>query len=122
MNKRSSGTNYEPVGRALQKLLEDMKVLASDTRELLRQTTGQSGEQFTTLRERARDTLSGIEQRLGPMQEKLAEQGRYAAQVSAEHLRVHRWSTIVGVAAIALAVAAVLAWQNETPKDTHPEQ
>ena len=67
MNERSSSMDDMPVGRALQKLLSDMKVTASDTRELLRHSTGQSGEQFTRLRDRTRDTLEGIEQRLGPM-------------------------------------------------------
>lgn len=114
MDERSRHTSNEPIGRALQNLLADMKVLASDTRELLRQTAGQSGEQFTRLRERARDTLSGVEQHLGPLQHRLAEHGRYAAEMSAEHLRAHRWSTIATVAAVGFAVAAVLAWKSET--------
>src|SRR4051812_16321909 len=99
MNEYSSGTNSD-VGRAMRNLVADMKALATDTGELLRATTGPSGEQFAKLRERTRDTLTAVEERLGPLQQKLAEQGRYAAQVSAEHLRVHRWSTIAAVAAI----------------------
>ena len=114
MDERSNRTNNESIGRALQNLLADVKVLATDTRELLRETAGQSGEQFRKLRERTRDTLAGVEQHLGPLQHKVAEQGRYAAHVSAEHWRVHRWSTVAAVAAIGFAVAAVLAWQNET--------
>ena len=122
MDEYSSSTDNESVKRAMRNLLADMKVLASDTRELLRQTTGQSGEQFARLRERTRDTLTAVEQRLGPLQRKLAEHGRYAAQVSAEHLRVYRWSTLAAVAAIGFAIAAVLAWQNELPPEDHPEQ
>ena len=119
MDEQSTRTNNEPIGRTLQKLLADMKVLASDTRELLRETTGLSGEQFTRLRERTRNTLAGVEHHLDPLQERLAEHGRYAARVSAEHLRMHRWSTVAAVAAIGFAVAAVLAWQNETTIDEH---
>jgi ElaB/YqjD/DUF883 family membrane-anchored ribosome-binding protein len=122
MDEYSSRTNSESVGGAMRNLIADMKVLASDTRELLRQTTGQSGEQFARLRERTRDTLTAVEQRLGPLQQKLAEQGRYAAKVSAEHVRVHPWSTLAAVAAIGFAIAAVLAWQNETPTDDDSEQ
>jgi ElaB/YqjD/DUF883 family membrane-anchored ribosome-binding protein len=122
MDEYSSGTSKESVGRAMRTLLADMKVLASDTRELLRQTTGQSGEQFARLRERTRDTLTAVEDRLGPLQQKLAEQGRYAARVSAEHLRAHRWSTVAAVAAIGFAIAALVAWQNETSMDEDPEQ
>jgi ElaB/YqjD/DUF883 family membrane-anchored ribosome-binding protein len=122
MAEYSTRTSSDSVGSAMRNLIADMKVLASDTRELLRQTTGPSGEQFARLRERTRDTLAAVEERLGPLQHKLAEQGRYAAQVSAEHLRVHRWSTLAAVAAIGFAIAAVLAWQNETPADDTPEE
>jgi ElaB/YqjD/DUF883 family membrane-anchored ribosome-binding protein len=119
MNERSSGSSNERTGRAVQNLIADFKVLANDTRELLQQT-GPSGEQFARLRERTRNTLSAVEQHLGPLQQKLAEHGRHAAEVSAEHLRVHRWSSLAAVAAIAFAVAAVLAWQNEGPTDDSP--
>ena len=122
MDEYSSSTSNDGVARAMRNLVGDMKVLAGDTRELLRQTAGQSGEQFARLRERTRDTLSAVEQRLGPLQHRLAERGRYAAQMSAEHLRAHRWSTLAAAAAIAFAVAAVIAWQNETTRDDYPEE
>ena len=124
MYERAGSRNNERIGRAMQNLLADMKVLAGDTRELLRQTTGSSGEQFARLRERTRDTLAAVEQRLGPLQQRVAEHGRYAAEVSAEHLRVHRWSTLAAVIAIGFAIAAVVAWQNESerPADEYPEQ
>jgi ElaB/YqjD/DUF883 family membrane-anchored ribosome-binding protein len=122
MDERSKRTSTEPIGHALQNLLADIKVLATDTGDLLRETAGLSGEQFTRLRERTRETLSGVEQHLGPLQQRLAEHGRYAAQVSAEHLRVHRWSTLAAVAAIGFAIAAVLAWQNEAASDEDREQ
>ena len=125
MKGRSRPSDTQRSGHAMQTLLADLKVLVEDTRELLQQTIGLSGEQWTKLRERAGETLAGVEQRLGPLQRSLAEHGRYAAQASAEHLRAHRWSTLAVVAAIALAVAAVLAWQEETeatPPDDYPEQ
>ena len=122
MNEYSSSTDNESVKRAMRNLVADMKILASDTRELLRQTTGQSGEQFARIRQRTRDTLASVEERLGPLQQKLAEHGRHAAQVSADHLRAHRWSSLAAVAAIGFAILAVLAWQNETPTDDDAEQ
>lgn len=122
MDERSGRTSNESIGRAMQNLLADIKVLASDTGELLRQTTGLSGEQFGRLRERTRDTLASVEQHLGPVHQRLTEHGRHAAELSAEHLRVHRWSTLAAVAAIGFAIAAVLAWQNERPMDDYPEE
>ena len=132
MNEYLTRTNSDSAGDAMRNLIADMKLLATDTRELLRHTAGPAGEQFAKLRDRTRGTLATVEERLGPLQQKLgerlgplqqklAEQGRYAAQVSAEHLRVHRWSTVAAVAAIGFAIAAVLAWQNETSMDDRPE-
>lgn len=121
MDEYSSRRESDSVGNVMRNLVADIKLLAGDTRELLRQATGPSGEQFAKVRERTRDTLASVEERLGPLQQKLAEQGRYAAQVSAEHLRAHRWSTVAAVAAIGFAIAAVIAWQNEAPTDDGPE-
>ena len=120
MKGRSRRSDNQRSGHAMQTLLADLKVLVDDTRELLQQTIGLSGEQWTKLRERAGETLAGVEQRLGPLQRSLAEHGRSAAQASAEHLRAHRWSTLAVVAAIAFAVAAVIAWREETPPDEAP--
>ena len=117
MDERSSRS--EPLGHALQKLLADIKVLASDTRELLRQTADQSGMHFAGLRDRTRETLADVEQYVGPLQQRVAEQARYAADASAEHLRAHRWSTVAGLAAIALGIAAVVAWRSEKPSDRY---
>lgn len=113
MNHYPRSTHHDPVKRAMRNLVADMKILAGDTRELLRETAGPSNERFAALRERTRNTLSAVEARLGPYQQRLAERGRYAYQVSAEHMRVHRWSTLAAMAAVAFAVAAVVAWQNE---------
>jgi ElaB/YqjD/DUF883 family membrane-anchored ribosome-binding protein len=121
MDEQSTPANTASVREAMQNLVTDMKVLAADTRELLRQTTGLSGEQFGRLRARTRETLSAVEERLGPLQERITEGGRYAAQVSADHLRAHRWSTLAAIAAIGFAVAAIIAWQNEMPGDDNPE-
>jgi ElaB/YqjD/DUF883 family membrane-anchored ribosome-binding protein len=114
MYELETPANRASAKRAMQKLLADMKILASDTREILRQTTGHSGEHFARLQERTRDALSAVEERMGPLQHAIAEHGRHAANVSAEHLRAHRWSSLWALAAIAFAAAAVFAWQNES--------
>lgn len=101
----------------MQQLMSSLSTLAADTRELIAQTTGPASERLSQARERARDTLSALETRLSPVQQAIAERSRYAARVSAEHFREHRWSSVLTVAAIALAVAAVVAWQNESASD-----
>ena len=122
MYETATPVNTASARSAMQKLLTDMKVLATDTREILRQTTGHSGEHFAKLQERTRDAMSAVEERIGPLQHAIAEHGRHAASVSAEHLRAHRWSSLWAIAAIAFAAAAVFAWQDESRVENSSEQ
>ena len=100
----------------MERLIGSVKTLAADTRELIAQTAGHPGERLSHARERVRQTLSAVESRVEPLQHAVAERARYAAQLSAEHFRQHRWSTLAALAAIALAVAAVCAWQSESAR------
>ena len=122
MYETATPVNTASARSAMQKLLTDMKVLATDTREILRQTTGYPREHFARVHERTRDALSAVEERIGPLQHAIAEHGRHAASVSAEHLRAHRWSSLWAIAAIAFAAAAVFAWQDESRVENSSEQ
>ena len=124
MNDYTRSTHGDPVKRAMRNLVADMKNLASDTGELLRETAGPASEHLSKLRDRTRDTLTAVEARLGPYQRKLAEHSRHAYHVSADHVRAHRWSTLAAAGAIALAVAAIIAWQNENEElgEHYPEE
>lgn len=106
---------------ALQKLIEDVKVLSKDTRDLLQHTADQSGERLTMARDRMRETLSSVEARLGPLQRAVTERARQASRISTQHVRHHPVSTLAAAAAIALAVVALCAWQREN-NDNHDEQ
>ena len=101
------------VDRALHNLIDHVKVLAADTRELLSHTAEQSGEQLARVRSRIRERGAAIEACLAPLQRALAERGRYAATVSAQHVRQHPWSTLAAAGALALTVVAVIAWHCE---------
>lgn len=116
-NLAAQGFSYD---RATQNLIEDVKVLSADTRELLRQTAEQSGEHLARVRDRARETLSAVEARLSPLQQALAERGRYAARISAQHVREHPLSTLAAAAAIGLVIAAVFAWNSESQRERRP--
>ena len=111
--------NYD---RAMHNLIEHVKVLGADTRELLRQSAGQTGEQLGRLRDRTMQSLSALEERLGPVQQVVTQRARYAYDVSAQHVRRHPLSTIAAAGAIILAVTAVLAWQSEQNRDRGPDE
>lgn len=107
---------------ALQKLIEDVKVLSLDTRELLQHTADQSGERLAKVRDRLRETLSSVEARVGPLQRAVTERAQQATRISAQHVRHHSVSTLAAAAAIALAVVALCAWQNESSGNKHEEE
>jgi ElaB/YqjD/DUF883 family membrane-anchored ribosome-binding protein len=105
---RSRSTND-----ALQKLIEDVKVLSADTRDLLQHTADQSGERLARVRDRMRETLSSVEARVQPFQRALTERAQHVSRVSTQHVRHHPVSTLAAAAAVVLAVVALCAWQAE---------
>jgi ElaB/YqjD/DUF883 family membrane-anchored ribosome-binding protein len=117
-----------PAGRnrsandALHKLIEDVKVLSRDTRDLLQHTAEQSGEHLATARDRMRERLSSVEARLGPVQRALTERVQQVSRISTQHVRRHPASTLAAAAAIALAVFALFAWQSENTRSREDEQ
>ena len=113
---RSRGAND-----ALKKLLEDVRVLSADTRDLLQQTADQSGERLAMVRDRMRETLSSVEARVGPFQRALAERAQHVSRVSAQHVRLHPMSTLAAAAAVVLAVVAVCAWRGENGGRHHEQ-
>ena len=115
----SQRPNYD---RAMHNLVEHVKVLSADTRELLRQSAGQTGEQLGRLRDRTLQSLSALETRLGPLQQVVSERARFAFDASTQHVRRHPLSTIAAAGAIILAVTAVLAWQNEQSRDQSSDE
>jgi ElaB/YqjD/DUF883 family membrane-anchored ribosome-binding protein len=125
MVETSSQENREQVremDRALRNLIEHVKVLSADTRELLSHTAEQSGEQLARVRNRIRERGAAIEARLAPLQRALAERGRYAATMSAQHVREHPWSTLAAAGALALTVVAVIAWHCEAQSSENVDE
>lgn len=117
-----------PAGRnrsandAFHKLIEDVKVLSTDMRDLLQHTAEQSGERLATVRDRMRERLSSVEARLGPAQRALTERAQEISRVSARHVRQHPMSTIAAAAAVALAIFALVAWQGENSRRDGDEE
>ena len=107
---------------ALHNLIEHVKVLAADTRELLSHTAGQSSERLARVSSKIRERGAAIEARLAPLQQALAERGRYAATMSAQHVREHPWSTLAAAGALALTVVAVIAWHCEAQSSENADE
>ena len=113
MSRQEHRAHVGEFDAALHKLIDHVRVLSADTRELLSHTADQSGEQLARVRSRIRERGAAIEARLAPLQRALAEQGRYAVAVSAQQVRQHPWSTRAAAGAFALAIVAIVAWHCE---------
>ena len=90
--------------QASEKLVTDLKVLAADTQELIKETAGQTGERVVAAREKARQTLADFQRSLQPMQNAVAERARLARAF------VHDkpWPVLAGVAVMAVLAGFLL--------------
>lgn len=91
---------------ASQKLVSDLKVLASDTQDLIRATAEQSGEKVNAARDKARVALAQAQARVAATEAALATRARAAARNADEYVTSHPWATIgvVGICALAIGI------------------
>ena len=90
-----------------EKLVADLKLLVSDTDELLRATAAQAGEKATVARERVQASLAAAKERLGGAEAAVTERAKEAALSADSYVRENPW-TAIGAAAAAALVLGVL--------------
>ena len=81
-----------------EKLVSDLKVVISDTEELLRATAGAAGEKVTELRERLGVRLRDTKERVLDMEAALIDKTKAAARATDDFVHEEPWKA-VGVAA-----------------------
>ena len=84
-----------------EKLMGDVKVLATDVEELLRATTAQSGEKIAEARVRAQAAIArarGL----------AIEHGKQAAQMTDQYVRENPWAAVGVSAAIGLLLGLLI--------------
>ena len=90
-----------------EKLVTDLKVVISDTEELLRATAGAAGEKVTELRERLGVRLRDTKERVLDLEAALVDKTKAAARATDDYVHENPWRSI-GVAAGAGLVIGVL--------------
>lgn len=91
--------------QASEKLVTDLKVLAADTQELIRETAGQTGERVVAAREKARQTVADFQRSLQPMQDAVAARTRLASA----YIHDKPWPILAGVAVLAVLAGFFLS-------------
>ena len=88
----------------MDKLREDLRVLAGDMEQLLKATASQTGEQIAKVRAKAEESLGAAKVRIAEVQESALVRTRAAGRATNEYVRENPWQ----VMAIAAAAGVVL--------------
>ena len=92
---------------ARDQLVVDMKAVIADAEELLKATTGATGERISAARARAEETLKAARQKLAGLDDAVMDQAKEAARTADEYVREHPWGA-VGIAAVAGLLVGVM--------------
>ena len=92
-----------------EKLITDLKVLISDTEELLTATTGQAGEKIAVARERIQASLAVYKDKLIDAEQALMERTKEAARATDEYVHEHPWQAVGAAAGVGLLLGMLIA-------------
>lgn len=91
------------------KLVADLKVLISDTEELLKATAGQAGEKIATARERIQASLAVYKEKLVDAEHAMMERTKEAARATDEYVHDHPWQAVGAAAGIGFLLGMLIA-------------
>jgi ElaB/YqjD/DUF883 family membrane-anchored ribosome-binding protein len=92
---------------ARDQLVTDMKAVITDAEELLKATTGATGERISAARARAEETLRNARQKIASLDDVVMNQAKEAAKQADSYVRENPWGA-VGIAAVAGLVVGVM--------------
>jgi ElaB/YqjD/DUF883 family membrane-anchored ribosome-binding protein len=90
------------------KLVSDLKVVISDTEELLRATAGAAGEKVGDLRERLGVRLRDAKERLVDLEVAVIEKTKAAARATDDFVHEEPWKAVGVAAALGLALGVLI--------------
>lgn len=90
------------------KLVSDLKVVISDTEELLRATAGAAGEKVGDLRERLGIRLRDAKERLIDLEVAVVDKTKAAARATDDFVHEEPWKAVGVAAALGLALGVLI--------------
>ena len=90
------------------KLGSDLKVVISDTEELLRATTGVAGEKMGELRERLGVRLRDAKERVLDLEAAVVDKTKAAARATDDFVHEEPWKAVGVAAALGLALGVLI--------------
>ena len=90
------------------KLVSDLRVVISDTEELLRATAGAAGEKVSDLRERLGIRLRDAKERLVDLEVAVVDKTKAAARATDDFVHEEPWKAVGVAAALGLALGVLI--------------
>jgi ElaB/YqjD/DUF883 family membrane-anchored ribosome-binding protein len=90
------------------RLVSDLKVVISDTEELLRATAGAAGEKAGELRERIAIRLRDAKERLADIEAAVVDKTKAAARATDDFVHEDPWKAVGVAAAIGLTLGVLI--------------
>ena len=90
------------------KLVADLKLLATDAEELLRLTAGQAGDKVSEVRARLGEQLEQVKVRVGGLEDELLERGRQVADATDSYVRDNPWKAVGAVGGVAFLLGLLI--------------
>jgi len=91
-----------------ERLVSDLRVVISDTEELLRATAGAAGEKAGELRERIAIRLRDAKERLSDLEVALVDKTKAAARATDDFVHEEPWKAVGVAAALGLALGVLI--------------
>lgn len=91
-----------------EKLVSDLKVVISDTEELLRATAGAAGDKVGELRERIGLRLRDAKERLVDLEVAVVDKTKAAARATDDFVHEEPWKAVGVAAALGLALGVLI--------------
>jgi len=107
MNAKKMFVKHLDIADSKEKLMEDLRLVVSDTEELLRATANQAGEGVAVARARIQENLQVVKGRMVSAEDVLIERTRDAAKDADRYVRDNPWQA-VGVSACIGAIVGML--------------
>jgi ElaB/YqjD/DUF883 family membrane-anchored ribosome-binding protein len=90
-----------------EKLMKDLRLVVADAEELLRATTGVTGEKVASVRQRIQENLEAARIRLSAAEVSIVAKTKMAAGVTDEYVHENPWR-VVGVGAAVGVIVGML--------------
>jgi len=104
-------TNFTNIdsGVSKEKLMQDLRLVVSDTEELLRATASQAGEKVSAARERIQENLVAAKARLADAEAAMLEKTKAAARATDEYVHENPWRAVGIAAGVGLVVGMLIS-------------